>query len=427
MVNIQSRLSYILKGGAQLRLNFKNYDDYYSKCNNYSSHECSECKGTKEVAISEVTVNIADRIMNFEDIPVLKCTSCGAVSLADHSKKMIDECYKYMIKENHLEGNHKYNGYRKKIEYCQEDDLIYDHRDYYSIPRLSVDFEHSKEGFLTPVYFTKKSILHFMHDPDYEFKLFSDTYGQVGYKDEWIVPFGINSEDKIIFWLGDLSYMDKTSLNILKPHNIESDHQLTRSEFYAAQLCCVWSEPNKELRVCYKKCDFYNAVRKAYHLSLEHLESEIKEQMNRFQKPIVISEKTIEPTINMLHKVLIEGVNIKELRNLYLKVEVSPADGYKDWKSIKLYEAILKALMKGNIEKLDITSIIGPLYLLNDLRQYYDHLLSNEKRNEIKENIIKTFDLESFEEIDSLYEQLIDGLNMLFEYFILATNNQSLD
>ena len=83
--------------------------------------------------------------------------------------------------------------------------------------------------------------------------------------------------------------------------------------------------------------------------------------------------------------------------------------------------------MKGNIEKLDFKSVIGPLYLLNDLRHYYDHLLSNEKKNAIKENIIKTFDLESFEEIDSLYGQLIDGLNTLFEYFILATDNQSLD
>lgn len=83
--------------------------------------------------------------------------------------------------------------------------------------------------------------------------------------------------------------------------------------------------------------------------------------------------------------------------------------------------------MKGNIEKLDIASIMGPLYLLNDLRQYYDHLLPNEKRDAVKENIIRTFNLESFEDITSLYEQLIGGLNMLFEYLILATGNQSLD
>ncbi len=410
-----------------LRFNFKNYDDFYSKCNNYSIHECSKCKNVKEVAISAAEIIIEDRIMKFAEVPLLKCTSCGELTLSDYSKKVINECYKRMIKENHFEVMCNKNEFRQKFEYCKEDDLIYDYRDYYSIPGLSVDFENSIEGYLTPVYFRKKSVLHFMNDPDYEFKLFSDTYGQVRYKDDWTIPFGINSEDKIVFWLGDLSYIDKTSLNILKPHNVESDHQLTRSEFYAAQICCIWSEPNRELNICYKKYDFYNIVKNTYQISLEHLESEIKEEMDKFQKPIIITEKTIETTINMLYKVLIEGINVKELRNLYLKVEASPVDGYENWKSMKLYEGVLKALMKGNIEELDITSIMGLLYLLYELRQYYDHLLSSEKRNSIKENIIRTFELESSEDITSLYEQLIDGLNMLFEYLILSAGNLSLD
>ena len=76
-----------------MRFNFINYDDFYSKCNNRSNHKCSKCNDVKEVAISAAEVIIADRIMKFEDIPLLKCTSCGAVTLADHSKKMIDECY----------------------------------------------------------------------------------------------------------------------------------------------------------------------------------------------------------------------------------------------------------------------------------------------------------------------------------------------
>lgn len=71
-------------------------------------------------------------------------------------------------------------------------------------------------------------------------------------------------------------------------------------------------------------------------LKLFHLEDEIKEQMDRFQKPLIITEATLEPSINLLHKVLIEGVNIPELKKLYFQF-TGETPG-KEWKSIKLFQ-----------------------------------------------------------------------------------------
>ena len=96
----------------------------------------------------------------------------------------------------------------------------------------------------------------------------------------------------------------------MKPHNIESDHKLIDSEFYMAQMCCIWSEPNKEIRICLQKEQLFKCKESNYGISLFHLDDEIRHQIETYQKPIVFTEKTIEPTINMLHKVLIEGVNI---------------------------------------------------------------------------------------------------------------------
>lgn len=403
---------------------YKTYENFTMHYSQYQTHDCNNCNGILEMNIEAIDVVIDDRVMHFIDIPILKCINCGKGYLCEYSKKMIGGCYKLMLDENQYEGEFRSKGYKKRYSYCSDMNFEYDHRDYESIPGLCYDEEHSEEGFLTPVYFTKKSLIYFMHDPDYTLNLASETYGTLKYKDEWIVPFGINRNGKVIFWLGDLSYMDNQTLVILKPHNIESDHCLVDSEFYSAQMCCIWSNPNRELSLCYKKTELFDNIYKSYNISLHHLTNEVKELMESFQKPIVFTEKSIEPTINMLNKALIEGVNVEEFKKFYEKICVERKKGYKDWKSIKLYQSLLeKALTnKERIDEEKIKQIIAPLYLLNDLRNYYDHLLPNEERERIKNNIIQSFGLQSFDDLEGLYHSLLDGLHVIFEYLLLDNN-----
>ncbi len=400
-----------------MNLKYNTYADYSEEYRIYNFHECNICNSPRELSVEDLDVVIENRIMHFKDFLVLTCTKCNESCLPQHSKKMIDGCYKIMVKEGHFEGIQKYNGYKKKFMYCQEHDFKYDYRDYYNIPGLCFDEEHSEEGFLTPVYFKKKVLIYFMHDPDYGMNLFSETYGTISFKDEWNVPFGINSNGKVVFWLGDLSFMDITSLEIMKPHNIDSDHKLVDSEFYVAQLSCVWSEPNKELRACYKKKELFNLILKRYDVDLFHLDAEVAKQMTDFVKPIIITKKTIEPAINMLHKVLIEGVNLTSFRELYLKLYTQPKKGYQDWKSIKLYQTLLERIIS---DKDDVKEVIAPLYLINDLRQYYDHLLPAEKKEAIEVNVKTSLGIDSFDNIDMVYDELIDRLNTLFQYLIIG-------
>ena len=322
-----------------------------------------------------------------------------------------------MVKEGQYEGIQSFKGYRKKFDYCTFQDFLYDHRDYYSIPGLCYDEEHSVEGFLTPVYFTKRVLLYFMQDPEYKVKLGAETYGYFRFKDEWEIPFGINRNGKVVFWLGDLNDLDSMTLSIMKPHNIDSDHQLIVSEFYAAQMCCIWSEPNRELKICSQKNELFKAISSIYNISLFHLENEIKQQKENYVKPVLITERSIEPTINMLHKVLIEGVNIQEFRKLHLQLGRPQDDKYKEWKSIKFYETLLERII---VNGEDVREIIAPLYLLNDFRQYYDHLLSADKKNSVRENILYSLDVESFDHMEEIYDKLLRRLLLLFEYLILG-------
>ncbi|MBE6043675.1 MAG: hypothetical protein E7216_05505 [Clostridium thermopalmarium] len=396
---------------------FESYDSFLNEYKKYHFHSCDKCGALRELSEESVDIIIEDRIMHFKELLVLKCTKCSSICLPMHSKQMINGCYKIMLEEGHYEGIHKYRGYKKKFEYCKDKDFIYDHRDYYNIPGLCYDEEHSIEGFLTPVYFSNKVLLYFLNDPDYHVKLNSETYGYFELKGKWGIPFGINRNGKVVFWLGDLSYLDNKTLDIMKPHNIESDHKLIDSEFYMAQMCCIWSEPNKEIRICLQKEQLFKCIESNYGISLFHLDDEIRHQIETYQKPIVFTEKTIEPTINMLHKVLIEGVNIAGFRALYRKLYSEPCDKYKDWKSIKFYEALLQKVLKPTD---DIKNIIAPLYLLNDFRQYYDHLLSYEKKEEIKRNILVSLDVKSFDNIEEIYLKLLNKLSILFEYLIIG-------
>jgi len=308
-------------------------------------------------------------------------------------------------------------GYHKRFDYCKEQDFLYDHNDYYNIPGLCHDDEHSVEGFLTPIYFTKKVLLYFMQDPDYKVNLGAETYGQFSLKNEWSIPFGMNRNEKVVFWLGDLSYLDNMTLSIMKPHNLESDHQLVASEFYAGQMCCIWSHPNREIRICDQKNKLFDALEKTFEVSLFHLNDEIRQQKEQYVKPVIITERTIEPTINMLHKVLIEGVNMPELKKLYLKIEKTPDKDYDRWGSIKFYEVLLNNIISGND---DVRRIIAPLYLLNDFRQYYDHLLSDEVKDSKRNNIIKSLGITSFDHMERIYDELLSRLAALFEYMILG-------
>jgi len=57
--------------------------------------------------------------------------------------------------------------------------------------------------------------------------------------------------------------------------------------------------------------------------------------------------------------------------------------------------------------------------LINDLRQYYDHLLPKDKKEYIEANVKTSLGIDSFENIDLVYDGLINKLNILFQYLVI--------
>lgn len=411
-------------------IGFSTYDDFLTEYWTYKLDKCSKCEGIRELINDDVTVTIENRTLHFPELLVLCCTKCGDRCLPEYSKQMIDGAYKSMVEQEQFVGEFVSKKYRKKFEYCQDTDYKYDHKDYYNIPGLRFDDEHSKEGFLTPVFFDRKALIYFISVPDFDVDIFSETYGHIGKKDpegvyiyDWDVPFGFNTNGKLVLWLGDLNYMDTQSQAILKGFNVESDHLIVDSEFFQAQMNCIFSEPIKEKQILMNKDGFISNIKEKYNIDLAHLDEECLEHSKNIKRPMVFTEQNVSGTINAFDKVLVEGFNVGQLRALYevLYSESERNVKYRDWQSIRLIKEILIKFCDGLEDAIDVEKLISPLYILHDYRIYLDHLLSKDKQESTKAHIVVTLDVQNFGEQEAIYIEEIDRLNKLFQYLVLLS------
>lgn len=243
------------------------------------------------------------------------------------------------------------------------------------------------------------------------------------YQYDWSVPFGFNSNGKLVFWLGDLNYMDAQSQAILKGFNVDSDHLIIDSEFFQAQMNCMFSRPIKEKQILMNKDNFILNVKKKYNIDLTHLEKECSSQTENIGRPLVFTEQSISGVINAFDKVLVEGFDVGQLRELYktLYTESERDAQYEEWQSIRLIKEILLKWCEKLEDTIDVETLVSPLYILHDYRIYLDYLLSEEKQENTKMHIVETLGVQNFEEQEAIYFEEIERLDKLFQYLVLLS------
>lgn len=403
---------------------FASHKDFVKECQNYRFDECSECGGICELVETDITCIIEGKHLHFSPIMVLHCKTCGKEFLPEYTKQIIYGAYQTTVEENQSRGEFHPTEYKKRFDYCTEQNYEYDHKDFYNIPGLCYDDEHSIEGFLTPVYFEKEALVFFLAIPEYEVEIFSESYGYIAKKDstglyqyDWHVPFGFNSNGKLVMWLGDIAYMDDKTKSIFKPFNVPSDHLLIDSEFYRAQMKCIFSEPIIEKRILLNKEAFILNIKKKYSIDLSHLIDECQEHEKKVKRPVVFTESAVAEVINAYDKILVEGFNVGEMRKLYEALYSSSERNakYTSWQSIKMIESILVKLSL-SVDNMDINLVMSPLYILHDYRILLDHLLSVDKISDTKQHITAVLGVQSFNDQEAIYNEEIKRLNILFNY-----------
>ncbi|MFA6348313.1 MAG: hypothetical protein WCX30_02665 [Candidatus Paceibacterota bacterium] len=268
-------------------------------------------------------------------------------------------------------------------------ELKYSIEDYENIPGLYREWDKNNP-FLLPVFFQKECLINFFYNPIYKCELFSETYGDVS-NEKFTIPFGINRNNKVFFWLGDLKELPEKELSLLAPFNIESDHDIV-SEFYDAQINANFTDPIKEVNLLLQK----NLINKKFGMSVfANSEENIDNVINKsakYKRIMFSREDDFKRIISELSEEIIESID----KNAILS-KVTDGTGLG---GIKLFEKYIK----DNYKITD--NIFNAYYVLYDLRIWADHKDGNIKFNsslerlELKEN-------SSYEEI---YKKLVDEL-----------------
>lgn len=404
--------------------NYSNIEDFENTYDNYETAEIlnetkCDCGSYYEMHLDTVEVTIGEYTVLLVDCPTMVCTKCGKQHLCPDIPQEIYTTYFRLTK----------NGFKNckltmksdiRYEFAKTANFIYDSRDM-SIPGLGVDLDPTNpKGFSCPVYFDRKVLNNFFTDDDYELDFFSESYGSIakkgtdGWQYEWKIVFGINKNDRVILFLGDLDQIDSADRAIywLKSYNVNSDHCIVDTELYRGQFGCIFSEPIIEHRIISLRNSFFSKIKKKYGIELFHLEEEVEANGRDLRKPINYSKNEIKQNIITLDGVLNEGIDCEALRTLCSQIVVPPPANIKDLKTRKLLQNII-AVSAGQDDARDI---IAPLFYLNDLRVCFAHLISQETINEYESNIVSAFNLSAFTDYRKLYDTLIDKLYYLYRY-----------
>ncbi len=95
------------------------------------------------------------------------------------------------------------------------------------------------------MFFNIEVLLKYIHHPDYGLDIGADTFGYIYKGDEHYISFGINENNKVILWLGDIGNLSVEEQFYLRSENILSDHSIG-SKFYEAEIEVMWAKASAE-------------------------------------------------------------------------------------------------------------------------------------------------------------------------------------
>lgn len=398
----------------QFKENFSGY---------YPLDKCPKCCGNYEIQLSTATIWIEDKKIVVHDCPVQICQKCRNELIGHRVPRIIYRVYMEFEEHSGCTASEVTIKGDNRFDYAKAADFIYDSRDL-NIPGCDIDEDPTHpEGFSLPVYFDRKVLNNFHTDDDYELDFFSESYGNIakrghdGWAYEWNISFGINKNDRVIIFLGDLDQIDQEDRAImwLKSYNMPSDHVLVETELYQAQMNCRFSDPIKEERICLLRNGFYKKVNRQYGIDLWHLEEEVIGKRKQVKKPVGFREEEVSANIIALDGILNEGISQDGLKELCKALGKSDAE-IKGLKTRKLLQKII-AVKEGDETA---QKVVAPLFHLNDLRVCFAHLLPAQDIEQYKQRIIDAFGLNDFTEYKKLYCLLIDELYNLYKYLYVT-------
>jgi hypothetical protein len=373
-----------------------------------------ECGNTLSLKKDTYIKNFKGNEFKFDNCFFFDCDKCNKIYLPDIIENICDNIIDCVLEKNSpLEVdfyNVAFHLWNKEFGIINELPYKICKEDYYCFPGLYRKFN---VGFLTPMYFNIEVLLKYIYNPKYQLRLNANTYGSIS-TDEFNIQFGINENNKVLMWYGDVCELPINEQYYLLSENIESDHCIL-SEFYMAQINSKWAHPS-EINKLIKNRSILNAeLKNTFKINFYQLELETLKKIKDIKPLIFTTEENFSIVINPLNMILVESINNKDLKKI-LKTSMND-ELLQNRKGLKLFELFIDNVLHVN----KAASEISPLYVLYDLRIYCSHLRSDEDRVQLLKICNQRLDLdENTTNFKLIYDTLINKLNAMYDIIINA-------
>lgn len=406
-----------------------------------SGLDCEGCGSKLRLVHGDkfIKLNSGEKIA-LANVPLLQCGGCQKRYVPYQTKELLG-VFQQMLEKTESEKQQQsidveekeedkkefsaeeietwYNFQKIKNMFCNDKFIaekvkfLYDRDDYYFIPGLVRPW---KKGFLTPVFFNIEVLLKYIHHPQYGLDIGADTFGYIYKGDEHYISFGINENNKVIMWLGDIIDLNVEEQFYLRSENIPSDHSIG-SEFYEAQIEVRWAEASAEGKMLKKRLEFNEKVRDNYNLAVAQLDTETLRVAKNIRKLLVNTNDAFKDLIIPLNELFVEAINNKDISKDLKQKYPELKEELKGKKGIKL----LQLWLEKNTTGIDVNVEIAPLFVLYDLRLVSAHLYSDDSREELLESCCTRLGLEGTERnYIMIANTLIGKLDEMYDKFILS-------
>ncbi len=364
---------------------------------------CSDCPAYLDLTYRDFEKIVSGVSIVVRSLPTLACPKCNRTFLPDRSRFAVIR----LFEEARSRGSSQVQVTRKKITETfafTNVPFIYDPDDYYYIPGL---VRESDPGYLTPVFFNRRVLIKFDHAADYQLRFGSRTYGSI-YTESKTISFGINPNNKVVLWLGDIAQLPASEQYYLRSENVESDHCLG-SEFYDGQIECKFTEPTAEDAVVSARSQFLEAAARRFDGPISHLDEETLDAIRDFYPPTAFTDRERQRLSTLVNQVCVESLDAQALKRL-LAARGIEADKLGSLKQ-------LEKLLNHELPDAGVSSTLAPLFVAYDLRVAHAHLTSKERSDELMASARDRLGLGPDGTFDAVYERLLNRLAGAFESF----------
>lgn len=358
---------------------------------------CDKCSAHLDLSFSDFDDDVSGVHISLSGLPVLVCPSCSSTYLPDPSRFAVIELHRQAIAKKSNLVTVKRNKTARDFGFTKVP-FQYDSDDYSYIPGLSREFD---EGFLTPVFFNKEVLIKYDVHPSYRVTFASRTYGSIRQGSDFVIPFGINRNGRLVMWLGDIARLPENEQFYLRSENIPSDHSIG-SEFYDGQIEAIFTNRPPEDQLFEQRSLFLEAGFSRFGEKLAHLEKEVLDLAMSIRRPVVDTPVERRNIADALNKVYLESLDNKVLERVLSKLGQDAAK----LGSLKRLQKVVEAVAPTE----EIAGAMSPLYVLYDLRVAYSHLGSEEGHEARLRSVRERLGLPTGADLISIYDTIVPAL-----------------